>query len=1361
MASRGIGSKVLAIVLTGMLVIPLVPAGAVAAAPASAKATRKAMQFGASPIRVQGKRPYGPAIAISRRGWPKGSKYVVLVNYASKTDQLLAGPLAGAYGAPILYTAKNGIPSAVIKEIRRLRASRVFVVGSGRTISSRVIRQLPRARISRRRIKRLGGRNDYHTARLVAAQIRAAKRGLAGVIIVAKAQRYWATGAVPLAGRLGMPILLTTRSKLPLDAARVLKRYRPKRAIILGSTRRISEAQRRKIRSLARMRDTRMTRLSIGNSYDAAAKLSELSYMEGFEFTNVVLGSAEDIADPLAAGPWVARLGGMLLLTNHRAMPRQTDDFLQSHCTSIQRVYALGDKRTILPHVLTAAKQAAETIIKPEAKVMSAQANGELVEVSPDLSLMRFNDGPALANVQASDVIASGPTALAPNGYLRRVLSVGRSPSGLFASGLVSLTTTQATLGDVFQKGSIDIRSDESPPDPESYRDAFSVQGARSVDRSHVDVSFGGGTVDTFDTVSAAAAGTGRKARESASGDLWSHNLSLDKTIYQSGNTRKLRTEGSLSGRLSYSWNYSWGATKYKTVKVKYWCVRHWRWEYWTKTVPYMWGVKKCGVTLGFQEDLTLKVLWKGKFTHNKEVEIGRYQCGTIYFQAGPVPVVITMYIMPVVGASGSFEGEGSAGFKMGYYTSGGFQYHYESGFNSTKSWFAYSSRLGPTGCTTVTAKSWTKLKAEGLAYDVLGISPMVVPCTYVEAQTGFGGTETRKDGTTAGYSWYKLWNGQSLEVGGRLNLLGFVKEWYWGPWTLFRWLVASGDTRRWSAGSTSPHPGSSFASWSAAESEGSPPESGMTTVTLTASTVQPGDFTIQGLTVTDAQVQPDGSTVRLTTTRQERDKSYFVAVADGSISETRGRTVLGSSAGFAGYGRLGVAGASAVTSRSVDVSFDNVSDLDASTVEPTDFSIQAVGLAGDAPVVSAAAVQPDGKTVRLTTGLLYPARGYRVSVPEAAVSDGRLTNAAGSADFAALAPALTVSPESIPAPAADRWGTAIRFADADRGYVGRWQSSGAQVLYTNDGGQTWLDSWSPTGLSGPVVTDFAFRGGDPGQAVLVGYDGLYIAGAPPRTHASPSMAARAWPPPQLTWHAYNFGRPWIATLQGGTWTDQTLAEQLDWLWSGAGYGDARFPTNSVDFASTNVGYINGHPNRLQTTSDGGVTWTLHSQDSSATTPSATGIPPARLRFAPGGTHGWAVGGNSIARTTNGGATWSNQLTTAPGTLEGLHVHDSQTAWAVGGNGTILHTSNGGASWAPQVSGVTTQTLRGVSFADAYHGYAVGDDTILHTWDGGRTWTRVPRYGTYTGVAAPRFDRAFVVGRGPAGHAIERIDLGW
>ena len=83
----------------------------------------------------------------------------------------------------------------------------------------------------------------------------------------------------------------------------------------------------------------------------------------------------------------------------------------------------------------------------------------------------------------------------------------------------------------------------------------------------------------------------------------------------------------------------------------------------------------------------------------------------------------------------------------------------------------------------------------------------------------------------------------------------------------------------------------------------------------------------------------------------------------------------------------------------------------------------------------------------------------------------------------------------------------------------------------------------------------------------------------------------------------------------------------------------------------------------------------------------------------------------------------AGQTPPAEGNILCVSYTDTNTGTAVGQSGTILRTTDGGATWTVQLSG-TMNALSDVLFTDANRGMAVGaNGTILRTTNGGATWT--------------------------------------
>ena len=148
-------------------------------------------------------------------------------------------------------------------------------------------------------------------------------------------------------------------------------------------------------------------------------------------------------------------------------------------------------------------------------------------------------------------------------------------------------------------------------------------------------------------------------------------------------------------------------------------------------------------------------------------------------------------------------------------------------------------------------------------------------------------------------------------------------------------------------------------------------------------------------------------------------------------------------------------------------------------------------------------------------------------------------------------------------------------------------------------------------------------------------------------------------------------------------------------------------------------------------TSDGGATW--------SETKLAPSIPAVTLKrgFFVDPQHGWAVGGDidedvtgAVLRTTDGGATWTVVTPNSKQIPNDIFFVDANRGWLVGateddagepGPSEVLTTTDGGATWQSQAKVPTS--LRGIQFADAQNGWAVGAaGKIYRTTDGGATW---------------------------------------
>jgi len=104
---------------------------------------------------------------------------------------------------------------------------------------------------------------------------------------------------------------------------------------------------------------------------------------------------------------------------------------------------------------------------------------------------------------------------------------------------------------------------------------------------------------------------------------------------------------------------------------------------------------------------------------------------------------------------------------------------------------------------------------------------------------------------------------------------------------------------------------------------------------------------------------------------------------------------------------------------------------------------------------------------------------------------------------------------------------------------------------------------------------------------------------------------------------------------------------------------------------------------------------------------------------------GWITGREgTVARTTDGGASWSSSTVDSADLLDVTFV-DASCGWIVGRGGTIYRSEDGGGTWTriPFNGFPQDDDLYKVEFIDPSLGFVLGHQGVYRTEDGGKNWT--------------------------------------
>ena len=118
--------------------------------------------------------------------------------------------------------------------------------------------------------------------------------------------------------------------------------------------------------------------------------------------------------------------------------------------------------------------------------------------------------------------------------------------------------------------------------------------------------------------------------------------------------------------------------------------------------------------------------------------------------------------------------------------------------------------------------------------------------------------------------------------------------------------------------------------------------------------------------------------------------------------------------------------------------------------------------------------------------------------------------------------------------------------------------------------------------------------------------------------------------------------------------------------------------------------------------------------------------------------------GGYVAKTTDGGETWTRLADAGFSDLYGIDFADSLTGWAVGESDMIYGTTDGGATWTPVYDGYD----RWLSDVDA-----LGTSSVVAVGEGGTAVVKTPTED-WTTVSTERGDWLFGVIWDSASHAI-------
>lgn len=271
--------------------------------------------------RISGKTRIATSAEISKSVYSK-SENVILASGFNFADALSAGQLASALDAPLLLSSQDKLDKETEKEINRLKAKNVYIVGGDLTIKkSSVDSYLKKKNI---KVTRLEGDNRYQTSQKV----------------MEKTKEFISPEYLLIASGKDFPDALAATSFM----------VNHKSVMVLSDGNSYSSSNLKEIaiggKKQLPLDNFKGERISGRSRYETALAIAKRSFNDN---RNVVLSSGQVFADSLSAVSLTKKHNAPIILTEFENLTNNTKEYLNKR----ENIYIVGGLKTIDKDILT------------------------------------------------------------------------------------------------------------------------------------------------------------------------------------------------------------------------------------------------------------------------------------------------------------------------------------------------------------------------------------------------------------------------------------------------------------------------------------------------------------------------------------------------------------------------------------------------------------------------------------------------------------------------------------------------------------------------------------------------------------------------------------------------------------------------------------------------------------------------------------------------------------------------------------------------------------------------------------------------------------------------------------------------
>lgn len=281
--------------------------------------------------RVAGDNRILTAINVSKEYFDTADRVVIASSKDSAyVDALTAAPFAQKIDAPILLNPENALSPAVLKEIERLGAKKVYIAGGVNSVSQAVA-----VGLSDYEVERISGVDRFATSLAIAAKVDLGYTKYSAILV--DGYNYPdALASSVIAGSKRAPILLTRPDGLPESIKNYLDDTSREQVMVVGGENSVSAGVVKDLRTIQTL--VNVQRIAGPDRFATAIKAAEYGKSSP---ENILIASGLGHADALVAGALTEKLQAPVILVETHAIPKVVENYLGEH-KNVDRIIVGG-----------------------------------------------------------------------------------------------------------------------------------------------------------------------------------------------------------------------------------------------------------------------------------------------------------------------------------------------------------------------------------------------------------------------------------------------------------------------------------------------------------------------------------------------------------------------------------------------------------------------------------------------------------------------------------------------------------------------------------------------------------------------------------------------------------------------------------------------------------------------------------------------------------------------------------------------------------------------------------------------------------------------------------------------------------